>query len=31
VTEDELAETLPKVDAVLDLATKVLDWMPPWT
>jgi hypothetical protein len=31
VTEDELAETLPKVDAVLDLATKVLDSMPPWT
>lgn len=31
VTEEELLETLPKVDDVLDLATKVLDAMPTWT
>lgn len=31
VTEEELTETLPKVDDVLDLAAKVLDAMPPWT
>jgi hypothetical protein len=31
VTQDELAETLPKVEAILDLATKVLDNMPAWT
>ncbi|MFI7067959.1 HEPN domain-containing protein [Kribbella sp. NPDC050124] len=31
VTEDELAETLPKVEAILDIATKVIDTMPPWT
>jgi hypothetical protein len=31
VSESELAETLPKIDAVLDVAAKVLDTMPPWT
>jgi len=31
VTEAEVAETLPKVDAVLDVAEQVLDAMPAWT
>lgn len=31
VTEAEVAETLPKVEAVIDAATKVLDAMPAWT
>jgi hypothetical protein len=31
VSEDELAETLPKVEAILDIATNVVDTMPVWT
>jgi hypothetical protein len=31
VTETEVAETLPKVKAVIDAATKVIEAMPPWT
>lgn len=31
VTDDEVAETLPKVDDVLDTAAKVLDAMPVWS
>jgi hypothetical protein len=31
VTADELAETLPKVEAVIDVAAKVVDAMPAWT
>jgi hypothetical protein len=31
VSEDELAETLPKVEAILDVAFKVIDAMPVWT
>ena len=31
VSEDELAETLPKVEAVIDVAAKVVKAMPVWT
>lgn len=31
VTEAEVAETLPKVEAVIEAAVKVLDAMPPWS
>ncbi|WP_020579811.1 HEPN domain-containing protein [Actinopolymorpha alba] len=31
VTQQEVAETLPKVDAVLDTAAKVIDAMPVWS
>jgi hypothetical protein len=31
VSEDELAETLPEVEAVIDVAAKVVEAMPVWT
>jgi HEPN domain len=31
VTKEEVTETLPKVDAVLDAAEKVIDCMPVWS
>ncbi|WP_020580411.1 hypothetical protein [Actinopolymorpha alba] len=30
VTQQEVAETLPKVDAIPDTAAKVIDAMPVW-
>ncbi|MGH3499477.1 MAG: hypothetical protein ACRDQA_01040 [Nocardioidaceae bacterium] len=31
VTEAEVAEALPKIDAVIDAAARVLDSMPAWS